>query len=649
MPKRLWTPSEERIQNTNLYRFMNIVNETFNQNFSEYEPLYQWSIENIPDFWACLWEFAKIKSSTPYDQVVDDVGKMPGAKWFSGARLNFAENLLRYKDDHTALIFKGEDRVDRRMTYAELYDEVASVARSLRQAGVRTGDRVVGFMPNMPETVIAMLAATSMGATWSSCSPDFGIKGVLDRFGQIKPKVLFTADGYFFKGKQLDSLERISSILKELPSIEKVVVVPFTEKDPDIRSISNAVLYDDFKSLEPAPAIEFEQLPFDHPLYIMYSSGTTGLPKCMVQSAGGILVHHLKELMLHADLKREDTIFYFTTCGWMMWNWLVSSLAVGATIVLYDGNPFHPDPGALWEMARDEKITIFGTSAGYIAALQNAGVKPGKTFDLSPLKAVLSTGSPLSIEGFEYIYREVKADLQLASIAGGTDLNGCFALGNPMGPVWAGELQCRGLAMKVLAFDENGKSVINQQGELVCAAPFPSMPIYFWNDPDTKKYRDAYFNVYPNIWRHGDYIVITERGGVIMYGRSDATLNPGGVRIGTAEIYRQVDLLEEIEDCVVVGQNWKNDVRVILFVKMTEGVELTDEIVAKIKNTIRTDASPRHVPAVILPVPDIPYTHNMKKVELAVKKVIHNQPVLNKDSLSNPEALDYYADLKELQ
>jgi acetoacetyl-CoA synthetase len=628
---------------------MNIVNETFNQNFSEYEPLYQWSIENIPDFWACLWEFAKIKSSTPYDQVVDDVGKMPGAKWFSGARLNFAENLLRYKDDHTALIFKGEDRVDRRMTYAELYDEVASVARSLRQAGVRTGDRVVGFMPNMPETVIAMLAATSMGATWSSCSPDFGIKGVLDRFGQIKPKVLFTADGYFFKGKQLDSLERISSILKELPSIEKVVVVPFTEKDPDIRSISNAVLYDDFKSLEPAPAIEFEQLPFDHPLYIMYSSGTTGLPKCMVQSAGGILVHHLKELMLHADLKREDTIFYFTTCGWMMWNWLVSSLAVGATIVLYDGNPFHPDPDALWKIARDEKITIFGTSAGYIAALQNAGVKPGKTFDLSPLKAVLSTGSPLSIEGFEYIYREVKADLQLASIAGGTDLNGCFALGNPMGPVWAGELQCRGLAMKVLAFDENGKSVINQQGELVCAAPFPSMPIYFWNDPDTKKYRDAYFNVYPNIWRHGDYIVITERGGVIMYGRSDATLNPGGVRIGTAEIYRQVDLLEEIEDCVVVGQNWKNDVRVILFVKMTEGVELTDEIVAKIKNTIRTDASPRHVPAVILPVPDIPYTHNMKKVELAVKKVIHNQPVLNKDSLSNPEALDYYADLKELQ
>ena len=628
---------------------MKIINETYEQNFSEYEPLYQWSIENIPDFWACLWEFAKIKSSTPYDQVVDDVGKMPGAKWFSGARLNFAENLLRYKDDHTALIFKGEDRVDKRMTYAELYNEVASVARSLKQAGVRTGDRVVGFMPNMPETVIAMLAATSMGATWSSCSPDFGIKGVLDRFGQIKPKVLFTADGYFFKGKRLDSLERISSILKELPSIEKVVVVPYTVKDPDIGTVSHSVLYNDFKSPESGLAIEFEQLPFDHPLYIMYSSGTTGLPKCMVQSAGGILVHHLKELMLHADLKREDTIFYFTTCGWMMWNWLVSSLAVGATLVLYDGNPFHPDPGALWKMAQDEKITIFGTSAGYIAALQNTGAKPGKSYDLSSLKSLLSTGSPLSREGFEYIYNDVKSDLQLASISGGTDLNGCFALGNPMGPVYAGELQCRGLAMKVEAFDENGNPVINRQGELVCTAPFPSMPIYFWNDPDNRKYLDAYFDVYPNIWRHGDFIEINNRGGVVIFGRSDATLNPGGVRIGTAEIYRQVDRMAEIEDCIVVGQNWNNDVRIILFVKMAQGYELTESLKDTIKKTIRTNASPRHTPAKILAVPDIPYTHNMKKVELAVKKTIHNRPVLNKDALKNPEALDFYAGLKELQ
>ena len=628
---------------------MNFINAKHRQNFSEYASLYQWSIENISDFWASMWEFAEIIASRPYDQIIDDVGKMPGAKWFSGSLLNFAENLLRYRDDRPALVFRGEDRVDRTMTYAELYDETARVARSLRAAGVQAADRVVGFMPNMPETIIAMLAASSIGAIWSSCSPDFGIKSVLDRFGQIKPKVLFTADGYFFKGKRFDSLAHISSIIKELPSIEKVVVVPYTVQDPDIGTVSHAILYNDFKSPEPGLTIEFEQLPFDHPLYIMNSSGTTGLPKCMVQSGGGILIHHLKELILHTDLKREDTIFYFTTCSWMMWNWLVSSLAVGAKLVLFDGNPFHPDPGALWKMAQEEKITIFGTSAGYIAALQNAVVKPGKTYDLSWLKAVLSTGSPLSIEGFEYIYREVKADLQLASIAGGTDLNGCFALGNPMGPVYAGELQCRGLAMKVLAFDENGKSVINQQGELVCAAPFPSMPIYFWNDPDTKKYRDAYFNVYSNIWRHGDYIVITERGGVIMYGRSDATLNPGGVRIGTAEIYRQVDLLEEVEDCVVVGQNWKNDVRVILFVKMTEGYELTDEIVAKIKNTIRTNASPKHVPALILPVPDIPYTHNMKKVELAVKKVIHNQPVLNKDSLSNPEALDYYANIKALK
>jgi len=649
MSKLLWEPTQERIKNTNMYRFMNFINEKYSQNFTEYPSLYQWSVENILDFWAAMWEFAGIKASKPYDQIIDDLGKMPGAKWFSGTRLNFAENLLRYRDDHRALIFKGEDQVAARMTYAELYDEVARVASSLRTAGVQAADRVVGFMPNMPETIIAMLAATSIGATWSSCSPDFGIKGVLDRFGQIQPKVLFTADGYFFKGKRLDSLERISNIIKELPSIEKSVVVPYTEKNPDISGLPNAILYKDFRSSESNLEIEFEQLPFDHPLYIMYSSGTTGLPKCMIQSAGGILIHHLKELMLHTDLKREDTIFYFTTCGWMMWNWLVGSLAVGATLVLFDGNPFHPDPGALWKMAQDEKITIFGTSAGYIAALKNAGVKPGKTYDLTPLKSVLSTGSPLSMEGFEYIYQEVKDDLQLASISGGTDLNGCFALGNPIGPVYSGELQCRGLAMKVMAFDEDGKSVINQQGELVCAAPFPSMPIYFWSDPNGKKYHDAYFDVYPNVWRHGDYIVINEQGGVTIYGRSDATLNPGGVRIGTAEIYRQVDRLKEIEDSVVVGQDWKNDVRVILFVKMAEGYELTDDIVNKIKNAIRTNASPRHVPAKILAIPDVPYTHNMKKVELAVKKVVHNQPVLNKDSLRNPEALDYYTDIKELQ
>jgi len=649
MAKLLWEPSKARIRNTNMYRFMNFINASYGQNFNEYNSLYQWSIDNIPDFWAAMWEFGEIIASKTFQQVVDDLGEMPGAKWFSGARLNFAENLLRRKGNQTALIFKGEDQDVTRKTYAEVYNEVACIAKVLRAAGIRIGDRVVGFMPNMPETIIAMLAGASIGAIWSSCSPDFGIKGVLDRFGQIKPKVLFTADGYFFKGKRLDSLQRIADILRELPSIEKVVVVPYTQKDPDIGNVPQAVLYRDFKSAESGLTIEFEQLPFDHPLYIMYSSGTTGRPKCMVQSAGGILIHHLKELLLHTDLKPDDTIFYFTTCGWMMWNWLVSSLAVGATLVLYDGNAFHPDPGTLWKLAQDEKITIFGTSAGYISALQNAGVRPGTRYDLSALKAVLSTGSPLSMEGFEYIYQEVKTDLQLASISGGTDLNGCFALGNPMGPVYSGELQCRGLAMKVMAYNENGRPVTNQQGELVCAAPFPSMPIYFWNDPDNKKYHEAYFDVYPNVWRHGDYIVVTEHGGVIIYGRSDATLNPGGVRIGTAEIYRQMDRLEEIEDSLVVGQNWKNDVRVILFVQMAEGFELTTEIVKKIKSTIRTNTSPRHVPAKILPVADIPYTLNMKKVELAVKKVIHDQPVLNKDALRNPEALDLFANLKELQ
>ena len=649
MSKLLWEPSEAQIKQTNMYRFMNVINQKFDQNFDDYASLYAWSIENIADFWESMWEFADVIASKPYDEVVDDVTRMPGAKWFSGARLNFAENLLRYRDDRVALIFKGEAQESIKMTYAELYDEVARLAQSLKGAGVKVGDRVVGFMPNMPASMIAMLAATSIGATWSSCSPDFGIKGVLDRFGQIKPKVLFTANGYSFKGSKIDSLERIAHILKALPSIEKVVVVPYTEQKADISRIPNAVHYEDFRSSESHPEIEFAQLPFDHPLYIMYSSGTTGLPKCMVQSAGGILVHHLKELMLHTNLTREDTIFYFTTCGWMMWNWLTSSLAVGASLVLFDGNPFHPHPAALWEMAQEEKITVFGTSAGYIAALINAGVKPGRDYDLSSIRAVLSTGSPLSIEGFEFIYDEVKKDVQLASISGGTDLNGCFALGNPMGPVYAGEIQCRALAMDVRAFDDNGRELLNTEGELVCCKPFPSMPIYFWDDPDGSKYHSAYFDVYPGIWRHGDYVIVTERGGVIMHGRSDATLNPGGVRIGTAEIYRQVEQMEEIEDSVVIGQNWKNDVRVILFVKLAAGFELTEELKAKIRQTIRTNASPRHVPAKILATPAVPYTLNMKKVELAVKKIIEGKPVLNRDALGNPEALDYYQDLPELQ
>ncbi len=649
MSKMLWQPSEDRISQSNMNRFIRFVNDRYGLNLSNYTELYQWSVTSISDFWACMWDFAEIKFSKPYDQVLDHTDKMPGNKWFKGASLNFAENLLRYKDDRVALIFKGESNPTVRITYAELYDEVARVAASLKEMGVQTGDRVVGFMPNIPQSIIAMLAATSLGATWSSCSPDFGIKGVMDRFGQIVPKVLFTADGYWFKGKAMDSLARISEIIKQLPSVEKMVVVPYTQDHPDISGVDKAVLFDDFKSSESGLPIEFEQLPADHPLYIMYSSGTTGLPKCMVQSSMGILINHMKELLLHTDLKREDVIFYFTTCGWMMWNWLTSALSVGASIVLFDGNPFHPDPGVLWQMAEDEKITVFGTSAGYISALRNTGLRPKDKYDLSDLRAVLSTGSPLSEEGFEYVYDDIKPDLQLSSISGGTDLNGCFALGNPTAPVYIGELQCRGLGMKVEAFDDKGQSVIGQQGELVCTAPFPSMPIYFWDDPDGKKYNNAYFDVYPNTWRHGDYIEINERGSVKIYGRSDTTLNPGGVRIGTAEIYRQVEQMDEIQDSVVIGQNWKNDVRVILFVMMAEGVALTGELKQKIKNLIRSNASPRHVPAKIIAVPDIPYTLNMKKVELAVKKMVENKPVLNKDALKNPEALDFYAGIEELQ
>ncbi len=649
MEKReiIWKPSDERIRATEMYRYMRYVNETRRRDFSDYADLYRWSTDDIPDFWRSIWDFMEVIHSRGYDDVLVDGEKMPGARWFPGATLNFAENLLRYRDERIALVFRSENGSRRQMSYGELFSAVERCAAGMRAMGIRSGDRIAGFMPNMPETAVAMLAAASIGALWSSCSPDFGIKGVLDRFGQIRPRLIFTADGYFYNGKTVDSLDRMRHILESLPSIEKVVVVPYTDERPDISVVPHAVHYADFTaSREP---IVFEQLPFEHPLYIMYSSGTTGLPKCMVQGAGGILLHQMKELRLHSDLKRDDVIFYFTTCGWMMWNWLVCSLSLGATIVLFDGSPFHPNPSALFKMAGEEEISIFGTSARYIAAIEKENVRPARDFDLSALKALLSTGSPLAVDGFDYVYREIKRDLCLSSISGGTDINGCFALGNPMGPVYRGELQCRGLGMKVEAFGEDGKPVTGEKGELVCTAPFPSMPIHFWDDPDGSKYHKAYFDVYPGVWRHGDFIVVTESGGVVIYGRSDATLNPGGVRIGTAEIYRQVETIKEVHDSLVVGQSWENDVRVVLFVKLKEGRTLTDELAARIRKTVRDNTTPRHVPAKIIAIDDIPYTINMKKVELAVKNIIEGRPVTNRDALANPQALELYRDLAELK
>jgi len=644
----MWHPSTERAEASQMNQFRLFANKKYGMELDNYRDLYNWSVNEITYFWEAVWSFGNPVVSKDYQQVVDDDSKMPGAKWFSGARLNFAENLLRRRDNHTAILSRGEGKDDRKISYNELYSEVEKMAAALREAGVEQNDRVAGFLPNIPEAVVAMLGAASLGAVWSSSSPDFGIKGVLDRFRQIEPKVLFAADGYQYNGKRINSLDKLKEILTELPSVEKVVVIPFESENLDLSGINKGVLYGEFLPAK-APSLEFAQLPFDHPLYIMYSSGTTGLPKSIVHGAGGTLLQHMKELRLHGDISDRETVFYFTTCGWMMWNWLVSNLALGASIVLYDGSPFHPDPSAMWQMAEEFGITVFGTSAKFIAACKGYGLVPKERHNLSLIKTILSTGSPLVEESYDYVYTSIKEDVQLSSITGGTDLISSFAGGNATLPVYRGEIQCRALGMKVESFDDSGKPLINLKGELVCTRAFPSMPVNFWNDPDGSKFHNAYFSDYPGVWTHGDYILINDHGGVIVFGRSDATLNPAGVRIGTAEIYRVVEAFPEIEDSLAVGQQWEGDERVILFVKMNEGEQFGEELKKKLMDAIRSGCSPRHVPAKTVPVPDIPYTINGKKVEIAVKKILHGSEALNKDALANPESLLFFSDLEVLR
>jgi acetoacetyl-CoA synthetase len=645
----IWRPSPQRVAESNLTAFMKLAGRRAGCRLDRYDDLHAWSVTQPAEFWALVWDFVGIVASRPAEGVIDDPRRMPGATWFRGARLNFAQNLLRHRDDRPAIIFRNERMAESaRLTHNELYDEVARLAAALRGAGVEAGDRVVGLMPNLPQTVIAMLAAASLGAIWSSCSPDFGVKGVLDRFARIEPKVLFTTDGYIYGGRTYAGLDKVAEILRDLGPAPRVVVVPNVGKCPDLSGIPGAVSWDDFVGTARPPDLVFTQLPFEHPLYIMYSSGTTGLPKCIVQSAGGVLINQLKEHLLHVDLTPDDVLFYFTTCGWMMWNWLVAALGTGAAIVLYDGSPFHPNPEALWRMAEADELNVFGTSASYLAALEKVGARP-RHYDLSRLRLILSTGSPLSERSFEYVYRDIKPDLCLASISGGTDLNGCFVGGAPILPVYRGEIQCRCLGMDVHAWNDDGRDIVGQAGELVCATAFPSMPLRFWGDEDGSAYRSAYFERFAGVWTHGDFITINERGGIRISGRSDATLNPGGIRIGTAEIYRQVEPLKAVDDSLVIGQRWQNDTRVVLFVKLAEGHELDEDLMKTIRDTVRDNCSPRHVPARIIAVDDIPYTLSGKKVELAVRRIVHGEPVTNRDALRNPEALDGYADLPELK
>jgi acetoacetyl-CoA synthetase len=650
MTDLLWQPGVEAVRRANMTRFMAAAG------MPDYESLYEWSIERPEEFWPLVWRFTGVIGErgehvlTGRDRMAPPDPRL-GPTWFKDASLNFAENLLRFDDDREALVSWTEAGCIRRLTYRELNAEVHAFAAALRAMGVGVGDRVAGFMPNVAESVIAMLGAASVGATWSSCSPDFGVSGVLDRFGQIEPKLLVTVDRYRYNGKEIDLSQRVREIVARIPSIERTVRVAEGSTSGSFAGLRTTT-WEEFIGPHRGAKPEYARLPFDHPLYIMYSSGTTGLPKCMVHGAGGTLLQHLKELALHCDLARDDRIFYFTTCGWMMWNWLVSSLAVGATVVLYDGAPFLRDREVMWDLVEAERLSVYGTSAKWLALAEKAGQRPMEGRDLSALKSILSTGSPLAPPSFDYVYRDVKKDVRLSSISGGTDIISCFALGNPIAPVWRGELQTRGLGMKVEVFDEKGRPLRDQPGELVCTMPFPSMPVKFWNDPDGAKYRAAYFETYPNVWRHGDWTQITEHGGLVIYGRSDATLNPGGVRIGTAEIYRQVEQLPEIVESIVVGQDLPDgapgDVRIVLFVRLAEGKALTPELKARIQDTIRKNTSPHHVPKKIIAVADIPRTISGKITELAVREVIHGRPVKNVDALANPAALELFRNIPEL-
>ncbi len=649
MSAPLWRPSAERIARARVTAFARRVEERHGVHLPDQAALHRWSVDEPERFWQAIFADGGVIAEQESPAVLEDRDRLPGARWFPGTRLNFAENLLRRRDDAPALVFRSESGLRREISHRELHASVARLAAALRAWGTRPGDRVAGYLPNLPETIAAMLAATSLGAVWSSCSPDFGVPGVLERFGQIEPRVLFCADGYFYAGRRIASLDRVARLREALPSLERVVVVPYLDAAPNAGAVPGAVTWADALAPHPADELRFERLPFDHPLYVLFSSGTTGVPKCIVHGAGGTLLQHLKEHRLHVDLGPSDRLFYFTTCGWMMWNWLASGLASGATLVLYDGSPFHPEPAALFDLAERERVTVFGTSAKFIDAAAKAGVEPIRTHDLSPLRTILSTGSPLVPESFDWVYANVKRDVHLASISGGTDIVSCFVLGSPTLPVWRGEIQCPGLGMQVEIFDASGRPVAGEKGELVCTAPFPSVPLGFWNDPGGRRFRAAYFERFPGAWAHGDFAETTPHGGFVIHGRSDAVLNPGGVRIGTAEIYRPVERIPEVLESLAIGQEWRGDTRIVLFVRLREGELLDEALAERIRARIRRDASPRHVPARILQVADIPRTRSGKIVELAVRDVVHGRPVRNREALANPEALDLYRDRPELR